>query len=426
MTPDPYSPIPRFNDRRISGEIFTTPIGPALPRPLALPMFSGVIFTGQRTSTQCPACRDVLYSAPTGRCKSCGTVHHLECLSEIGCASLACTPGGERDDAPPAAPPDHPFIACLRHARYSGAVPFDADDDAVRIGFPADDADLSGVAYLRIPHTYSPSWGGEESAIDESNRIEILREFGGRVCFCDELGQHCDGHPYDRESDGCSFLDYEHAYMIARVLPEPCGCRGDDEDPWACENAMVSVLEFLDGHSILDEDTMGQLEQARIDEAWDDHGRRDLLESLQLNETADAALDEAEDHMGTDAFNAAIDDAFRYVCCDEGEYPSYDRGDVRWPWDSGWTSARQGFRQAFREAIGIDEFDDDDEDDSDDFEPTHHLGDTPVHVMGSGMVLTDDEWQEGDHYPLQRRFGLIGGRFYELGRPFAGEVMEAE
>ena len=44
---------------------------------------------------RCPACRDHLGKGPPVKpCPECQTAHHIECLAEIGCASLNCNAAG--------------------------------------------------------------------------------------------------------------------------------------------------------------------------------------------------------------------------------------------------------------------------------------------------------------------------------------------
>jgi len=64
----------------------------------------------KRPATQCPHCKDVLYSAEVSMCNVCGIAHHMTCFSEMAaaheedeerplCASMNCNPvDGEDGD----------------------------------------------------------------------------------------------------------------------------------------------------------------------------------------------------------------------------------------------------------------------------------------------------------------------------------------
>lgn len=62
-----------------------------------------------KTATQCPLCREALADLPLGRCHSCATTFHQECLEEMGgCPTNGCAQRGlvpldvERPSACPA------------------------------------------------------------------------------------------------------------------------------------------------------------------------------------------------------------------------------------------------------------------------------------------------------------------------------------
>ena len=54
-----------------------------------------VCVTHAKLPAQCPVCREHIASGPVvSRCPKCDTPQHAECLTELGCASLGCKPGG--------------------------------------------------------------------------------------------------------------------------------------------------------------------------------------------------------------------------------------------------------------------------------------------------------------------------------------------
>lgn len=209
-----------------------------------------------RPPTQCAGCRDALASAPVSRCEECDTPQHVDCLAELGCCSMGCY-GSTKSRAL-----ENPLHPSNLEGMYSAHY----DDHRSRWSIP-----------------YWPSLYEETDPMADANRAVWEVEHGGECCRSVSADYYYQDHvtpcSCDRSDlrEACSFY---HGSGWLDVEDEPCGCREDEDDPWACERNAVELLNALEDYPCLDDSTESEFRYAYDQAAWDDFGRQEFESQL--------------------------------------------------------------------------------------------------------------------------------------------------
>ena len=312
-----------------------------------------ITITDSRLPRRCPACHERLEThGLLASCERCHTVHHAECLEELKCASFGCvTPADKSRRA--GVNTENPIIQAI----INGAIRA-YDDHGSYVADDPTDAD-----YIEIP--YTEGWRcWDESLVRRANFLAICDDIG-HSCPCDRIGDECPHTASDYPSE-CELYRQGEGSVEVRVLTEPCGCMGDHEGVWACENRYLEWIQELENYHLLDESLHSRLEMATVTEHLEDRGYQEALDSLDLGELESEALDDAEGQLGDKEFWSQVSQAFYDACEETGDYPEcQDDCWVNMPHTFSYGYRNKLWKDAFYEALGFVEAElwEDDEDD---------------------------------------------------------------
>lgn len=167
---------------------------------------------------------------------------------------------------------------------------------------------------IPIPATIQPEEvSGSADALYVSNRASVFANYGGVCCaesIAEPEGCHCSGPCIycasngpgwdERDPSGCSYCkgtgqripassdpcswlvesDLLGGGLLVKVLPEPCGCREDD-DPWVCEREILESINALHDYPLLDECLYSRAEMHIQMEDWRDYAASDFQRTLE-------------------------------------------------------------------------------------------------------------------------------------------------
>lgn len=298
----------------------------------------------------CAFCRDNINSEPVKCCGACGIAQHIVCLKEHGrCATMNCNPVGAIEPGANANHPIHAFVADN---------PLEArceDSD----GFYDYQTAFTAANLARVYFSHSQARiDGEECTIAAANTIELEQRFGGEYCHCEHLDMTCDGHPFDQSGPACAWYGTDEGEVCMNVLTEPCGCRNDPDDDWACENEAIEVLQGLEAYPLIGDETHSQVEMALVtghysngDGIWEAIKEMTRHLASEDDDEVSDAFDFAEAHLGPE-FTQEFLSIFWDVCHEESIWPNWEGGCVTHPWDQQWNDT--SFIDALREAFDID------------------------------------------------------------------------
>jgi len=171
---------------------------------------------------------------------------------------------------------------------------------------------------IAIPYTNEDAFGQEDS-VCRSNRASLEVEHGGACCAegaarldgcrCGQPCHVCEGDGIipptadyrpgepcywctgsgihaDNSGGGCDWLEDSSLHgggYLVRVRDEPCRCsrNENDDDPWACETAILETINSLSDYPLMEDELHSNIEMHEQMEQWDDYGQDDLARHLR-------------------------------------------------------------------------------------------------------------------------------------------------
>lgn len=159
---------------------------------------------------------------------------------------------------------------------------------------------------IPVPYT-----SDDDSTYHRANIATIQANYGGECCgesaagidgchcagpciYCKSNGPNWDtregmngchnckgtGQRVPDSTGSCDWLEI-HGILMVRVSPYPCGCIGDDSNPWACERGILETLDGLASYPVINDELYSAIETSEQESCWENWGKQDLAERVQ-------------------------------------------------------------------------------------------------------------------------------------------------